>query len=594
VAAKQRKTAKAQKRVKKSDKTARDEEARLTIAANKAAQEVEDELEQELEEADEEIAPDEEDMRFVNTEFEASSPETLVEKDVFTDGFKKAFSKQDLPKFYIYRNSEFIGIKSHPYSWEKLQKEFGEGIYKVVAKSVSTGQNIMWQSQMVGNPNAIGDEDEVEEVVAQAPTQTTDPLALFSMLGTFQERADSKASQAANQNTAAITAMMTGMMQMQQQASQQFQTMLIEMQKSNQTQLQAAQAEARESNKTMMALVTTLLTQKPQKDDSGFTVPGVMKMMQDAETRAENRVTKQFELIEKKSSELAEIKAEAMSSGGDEGEESLTKTLIKGFMPVMAQVMQAQQAAQPGQVQQAQSAASPHVHATAGRAPGPQSLPPLQQNLPAPISAAEQAQRARQASRPNPQARPVQQRPAPAQARPVQPGPEATSGREQRGGAAPRTARPVEEVAKPLDDQAMLQKFFEITGTDIAAAMTNGTSPEIAAEGALIQLEKSGYARQTVAKVLKLEILEQVADQYGATQEMRNWFKEFHAFIQQKAIPPVTNGAVPGDVAGAAESSGAARSGDQRSPSGGGKPVRSNVSRRAGAQPVKSPEGPSI
>jgi NCAIR mutase (PurE)-related protein len=46
--------------------------------------------------------------------------------------------KGDVIQYDIDRNGQFVATKMHPYSWEQLQSEFGEGHYRVQAKSAHT------------------------------------------------------------------------------------------------------------------------------------------------------------------------------------------------------------------------------------------------------------------------------------------------------------------------------------------------------------------------------------------------------------------------------------------------------------------------
>src|SRR5271155_4100001 len=156
---------------KPAKKPGRPRKNKLSISklAEEAAKHAVEEANEEQEDVREELEdrnPDQDDMETADLSFDQESSEELIQRDIFVDAFRKAQQKGDAVRFYIYKNSQFTTIKTHPYSWERLQKEYGEGHYRIIAKSVKNGQNVMVQSELVGDPNPVKPEEEIiEEVI---------------------------------------------------------------------------------------------------------------------------------------------------------------------------------------------------------------------------------------------------------------------------------------------------------------------------------------------------------------------------------------------------------------------------------------------
>ena len=421
--------------------------------------------------------------------------------DVFEEGFKKAVSVKDSPRYHIKKNSQFLTVKDYPYSWERLQAEYGPGYYQVTCKARSTGRILKMQTEMVGDPNE--GKAQTDEVESKTPTDSN--LAVLGWLQQASERADQRAQELAKGQESSLATVMQAVMTAQQESSKIMMQMMMEQSKQTQnlllTMMQANQAP---KNDPIVTLLTTLLTQK--KDDGGFTTATVMKMIQDAETRAETRATKNYEMIEKKANDLAEIKAEAMAGGEGEGEESLSKTLLKTFIPVLPQIMAGANQAQgqiPGQFQAQNNPALNQGFVEEG---------PVRPMIPA--------------------ARPQ---------RPPAPQPQA---------AKPPVARPVVVPAQEMvlnDRQKDI--IFDAVASDIAGAMIQQVPASEASEAILKKLEIEGITRQTVARGFTVEDFYGYADKFIPPESLaaaKTWLKEFHESIQKSsaakpAAPAPTN-----------------------------------------------------
>ena len=496
-----------------------------------------------------EIDGEEETQEFEEDGAELTFAAAEAATDVFEEGFKKAMSMKDAPRFHIKKNSQFLTVKDFPYSWEKLQSEYGPGYYQVICKARSNGRILKSQTEMVGDPNE-GKVESVDEGTAQ--TTHDNNLAVLGWLQQSQERAEQRAQALTKNNESSLAMVMQTVMTAQQESSKTMMQMMMEQSKQTQTLLLTIMQSNQQPKgpDPMITLLTTLLTKEKPKD--GMQWGEVMKLMKDAERDAETRTKNMYEMIEKKSDALAEIKAEAMS-GGEEGEESLSKTLLKGFVPVLSQIVAGQNAqGQQMALQQqfeAQRAGNPALNeGFVGEGP----MRPA-------IGAARPAQR-------------PAQRPAPQQMRqteqamssrredlvPTSSGrnlfgsetPKPVSGSTEVQNQAPITQGPmragrVERAEGATGPQASgldarhKDMIFNFVASDIAGAMLQGVPASQASEVILKKLEIEGVPRQTVAQGFTVEDFHAYAEQFIPQESLgaaKVWLKEFHESIQKPEV----------------------------------------------------------
>jgi hypothetical protein len=330
-------------------------------------------------------------------------------------------------------------------------------------------------------------------------------LELISLFNQIQAKTEEKAVSAAASSQSSMALMMQTMMQSQQQAQQQFQQMLLEMNKQSQVQQQSQQT-------LLTTLLTTMLSKKEEKT-GGIDMLTVMKMVKDAESSTETRTKNWFELVEKKAELLASEKAELMADREDGGEESVTKSVIKGFMPVIAQLMAGQQQ------QQQQIAQNPQqrVQILAPNPSMPQSLSPK-----APPAGAQSA----------------------GPARPAQP--KYFESAEQDANSNVQQIRPVvalkteklKESPKLTEENKMKDQITELVKMDIAQSFILKKSATKTAEACLKKLEKKGILRQDVNNAFTLQDFFELASQYGVLDKAKPWITEFYEALVEKPTLP--------------------------------------------------------
>jgi hypothetical protein len=319
-------------------------------AAKEAAREAIFEMNLESEEA-------EPDLSALDGNSDPTQGEAAAGFDLFEDVGKALTEKGEVVKYIIKRNGERVGSKYHPYSWEKLAKEYGNGHFQVMARSESTNRFVKSQTQMVGNNEEAS--DEITHTQAQGAPQVPwqqPQMNFMEMLNLIQgqsDRAKSEANIAAQQQAQTQVAMITMMTEMMKSSQNQSQQVFMEMTKMTASvteKIAQSQEKMFERINDRVDKIAELATKKPEG-------PGwleIMKMQADSQNKG-------FELFEK-ITRLAELKAdekvELLEAGkGDEpAKKSMTDSLIESLLPAIttAMVNNNSQAAQLAAMQQGQ------------------------------------------------------------------------------------------------------------------------------------------------------------------------------------------------------------------------------------------------
>ncbi len=325
--------------------------SRASKTARKLAKEViQAAREPDIEESFEEI--DAEDQLSENHELSIEGQRDSY--DVFFDCGKKAQSKGVLAEFIIKKNGERMSTKLHPYSWDQCHKEFGAGLYDILARVRGVGTILGRQSQMLGSL------DEGAQIEESVPTNGSysqpDPFAIFKLMKDNENEAKREAREIAAQQSNAQAELLKTVLLVSGQtkaaetggSTQMFQ-MMMEMNRSNMEAMKQMNENNNRLFEKLSDRINQIATSKP-KDEFG--PMAIMKMMQDAETRGMGFIEKMNEKIEKKAEERAELLSAA--SGDEETEKGMWGTL-KGFIPLLTQAVQKMPAPgvpalQPGQV----------------------------------------------------------------------------------------------------------------------------------------------------------------------------------------------------------------------------------------------------
>jgi hypothetical protein len=113
----------------------------------------------------------------------ASDPD---EFDIFADVGDKLTRAGDRISYTIKRDGDFIaGAIKHPFSWDRVQKEYGGGTYQVIARSTNKGGYIKSQTRNVASALI---EDQVDQPKEEARGSSTTDLLMLLQAQKREER----------------------------------------------------------------------------------------------------------------------------------------------------------------------------------------------------------------------------------------------------------------------------------------------------------------------------------------------------------------------------------------------------------------------
>lgn len=270
-------------------------------------------------------------------------------------------TKGEVVSYEIQKNSQFVAKKPHPYSWEQVQKEFGAGHYRVIARSERTKQYLKQETKFVAEPAAQEEKTSVAEAVRAAMPPTIDPFDNIAKMATLlKSLTPPPPPPVEDKSSAMMMTFMQTMMQMNQQATASTQTMMMEMQKSNQTLIERLD---RSQKETLDKLEAKLAAGSGK--EKGLDAIALLKLVQDAEKRGQENYARLDELAEKRARQM---------NGNDEDKEpeTMTDKLIKSVLPAVSSALSQprQVQAQPPQVVQ-----RPPVRAVPPRRPVTNAIP---------------------------------------------------------------------------------------------------------------------------------------------------------------------------------------------------------------------------
>lgn len=488
--------------------------ADVEAAARKAADEAIEDFQEEAE--DESFdSPEERDMFTVQTDRASSSQQELDAKDVWFETERKAVGKGLGFSTRIYLDGVWVGTKRGPFpkGWEGIREEFPQGGYFkgvgvdsenkfLCSQSIQIAPRPEWVKQQNNPRGELSDKEE-------SPA--------FGMLEIMKENQREAEAKAQSQQLG-IATMMQAITTANAESNRIITTMMMENAKQTQ-QMMLALIQNNNSKPTgpdpMMTLVTTLLTKEKPKEGMGFAE--VLKMLADKERDTKAAVEKQYELIEKKSDALAEIKAEAMAGGdGEEKPAGLLGTLVPMFTQIMAQQAQANQGTPEQQMARRMELERQQNGTPKALNEGFREAPPL----PTP----EQLRR-QQAERQGARA-PVQR---PDSGQPV------------------RNPQSQVQNSKPVPQDFVLEArqkeaVINFVGLDIAQAMMAKAPASDTADLVVKKLEIENVTRQTILKSFTLEEFGTLVESYGIQGEQlteaKAWLKEFYESIQTPSSKP--------------------------------------------------------
>lgn len=295
-----------------------------------------------------------------------SNIEEISEFDIFDYCESEFVKKGDFVEYTVKKNGATVGFKKHPFSWEKIQKEFGGGRYNILAKSVLTGKIVKRQTMAVEDAlhedrrdSGIGfnPADLVSQIAEVVKPKNEGPnfMELFTLMNNQQEKSRIEAERAAERAKADSEKQSSTLIQLMQQNTM----MMLEMMKSTKKDdptlqlAQLIQSFAEKMENRFERAIDKIQNQNASKS-SEFGLLEVLKLQQDAQDKGFKLYSQLNQIAEAKADEKLELIEEYRENGTTStGEKkSMTDTLIETILPTVAGAL-----AQQGQQKAAQQSA---------------------------------------------------------------------------------------------------------------------------------------------------------------------------------------------------------------------------------------------
>lgn len=279
-----------------------------------------------------------------------SNIEEISEFDIFDFCESEFVKKGDFVEYTIKKNGATVGFKKHPFSWEKIQKEFGGGRYNILAKSVLTGKIVKRQTMAV--EDALHEErkesgigfnpaDLVSQIAEVVKPKNDGPnfMELFTLMNNQQEKSRIEAERAAERAKADSEKQTSTLIQLMQQNTM----MMLEMMKSSKKDdptiqlAQLIQSFAEKMENRFERAIDKIQNQNASKNTE-FGLLEVLKLQQDAQDKGFKLYSQLNQIAEAKAEEKLELIEEYRDTGGNSPAEkkTMTDTLIETILPTVA------------------------------------------------------------------------------------------------------------------------------------------------------------------------------------------------------------------------------------------------------------------
>lgn len=311
--------------------------------------------------------------------------------DIFTDVGDYWLRKEQTVRYDINKGNKLLTKKDHPYSWEELQKEYGGGTYKVMARLPANGnrylkaqskslhnapetspdyllKNLMDKNKSLeerSNTNQGFNMQEILETVRRTNAESIEQANRMraestllaekarqeakeearSTLDLFEKMMEKSRPAAApdllTQLTPLLTAVLPRLLERPAPApavdSSKFQfDMMMKIQQMNVDMMKEAQETNKEMFRTLSDSIKELAKEKktPVSENGGMSAFEMYKMMNDAKTDG----FEQMRMVQEYSKELAMEREELRGDRSDTPaeKESTVDMLLKGLVPVIA------------------------------------------------------------------------------------------------------------------------------------------------------------------------------------------------------------------------------------------------------------------
>jgi len=324
-----------------------------------------------------EEVPDIENIKFEDIPPADITPIEELKESLTTDIFDycaKRVAAGDQIRYEIEKDGYLEGYKFHPYSWEQLQKDFGQGSYKVVARSTATKKYVKAQTRAISayRPDERDDSHAPMFNQGYTPPSKNEPnfIELMSLMNEInssnRQEARELAREQATQNNSILQSLLSKpndglsskemlllMSSMMQNANKKeddskpmLEFMLRMMDNSQKTAQQLSENTNRlidkmnENSNRMFEKMNDrfqTLAEKlsSRKKDGELGIAEIMMMTENAQKKGFDLFNKMQQLAESKADEKFELMEALKPEGGIKEKKSMTETLIENLLPTI-------------------------------------------------------------------------------------------------------------------------------------------------------------------------------------------------------------------------------------------------------------------
>jgi len=412
--------------------------------------------------------------------------------------------------YVIKRNGEMLTVKYHPYSWERLQKEFGAGQYQIIAKSLTSKRYLKQETRVVADDFGNIERGTPQPQIVMPPPQPQgiDFKEMFMLMQTQQEKQRAEARELAREQASMQQNQMMAMVEMMKTGSNQSSQMFLEVAKMTQAvseKLASSQATAMEKMESRFEKFMTQvvqMTQNNKPDKETISPLEVMEMTRKAEEAGFNRMAQLMALARAEADERMSYREESSGGGGGE-KKSLTDTLIESMLPTI-------------------------TTALTGAAAAPQRIPSQPQ---------PRGQLQPQAARPRLSQQKTQGvKTAQAPQRAIATG--NTNKTSNKSPALNSFGLPIADfTTEVVEKKAEVPKLPSVETVEgwispaITDALLNQTPVAEAAPRVLEAVKNQGLSKNDFCKIMSVDAMQNLVNKYGLPDMAFDYFKELHAHI---------------------------------------------------------------
>lgn len=386
--------------------------------------------------------------------------------------------------FFIKKDGEYLSTLKPPLSWDALRTKYGAGTYMVQCKSVANGMFLKQQTMSlaeVPQEEALSDTTSTEGFggFGGQASSGSDIMPIIAMMQQQNERADSQrredrlADEARRREERETKNDLFKLLI--PTLAPVLAVLIAPKDKDNTSTLMLDYI--RESSRTAqdqikdMILRMERMSEKPK--DTGPSTMELMKMRDDAYKSGKDDQKEIYDLVEEK----AEIRAEELAEKQENGEDSITTTLIKSLGPVLSTVLSQRAAATPQEVTQG--------------------FVPTQLEQPLATDAEPQT-------------------------------------------AAVQVAPPLQENANP-EREAVSAIVIPFLVTNLQKMAANvEVDPKAAAKESLQLLKEKGFSQEQVVSLFTKKYLFEIVRSYSLPKALDPWFNDYYAAILDRSAPVPT------------------------------------------------------